>query len=84
MPWHLKHLTMLIGVGLGLFGGTRLSPNINSCCLMSASNLSSKLIELMVEQNVYGADLWMCFRECVWMALGVWMAWVLGQVLNLL
>jgi len=38
----------------------------------------------MVEQDVYGADLWMCFRECVWMALGVWMAWVLGQVLNLL
>jgi len=24
----------------------------------------------MVEQDVYGADLWMCFGECVWIEFG--------------
>jgi len=42
------------------------------------------MLELMVEPDVYEADLWMCFRECVWMALGIWMARVSGQILNLL
>jgi len=38
---------------------------------MSASNPSSKLmLELMVEPDVYGANLWMCFRECVWIEFG--------------
>jgi len=67
---------MLIGARLGLFGGTGLSPNITSCCLMTASNLSSKLmLELVVELDVYGDDLWMCFRECDWSGFGPCGSW---------
>jgi len=51
----LKAPYMFKGPRLGLFGGTRLFPNSNSCCLMSASNLSFKLIlVLMIIVARYG------------------------------
>ena len=42
---------MLLGARLGLVEGTRVSPNSNSCLLMSALNLSYKvmIVELMHE-----------------------------------
>jgi len=29
----------------------------------------------MVKLDVYGADLWMCFRKCVWSGFGVCGGW---------
>ena len=53
-PWHLKHL---------LIRGTRLSLNINSCCHIHTSNLSSKLMfKLMVEPDVF----WGVCLDWVW------------------
>jgi len=33
------------------------------------------MLELMVEPDVYVADLWMCFRECVWSGFGACGGW---------
>jgi len=33
------------------------------------------MLELMVEPNVYGDDLWMCFREWDWSGFGACESW---------